>query len=60
MTIVKRTKIGVKGLMVKLSQKHRWNGQQVCDAIKNLHKEQSLSSFNFKRQYVIPGTQIRL
>ena len=35
-TIVKRTKIRVKGLTVNCSQKNRWHGQRVRDTMKNL------------------------
>ena len=36
-TIVKHTQIRLKLLTVKRSQKNRWHGQQVCDAIKQTY-----------------------
>ena len=36
-TIVKHTNIRVKGLTVNRSQKNRWHGQRVCDAIKQTY-----------------------
>ena len=36
-TVVKRTKIRAKGLTVYRSQKNRWRGQRLCDAIKQTY-----------------------
>ena len=36
-TILKRTKIQVKGLLFNHSHQNRWHGQQVCDTIKQTY-----------------------